>query len=113
MPGYNQSVSMTHLTVPDAMPAVWSTGSPTLALSGAEFLDHPSWGSLNGGLAITALKDRSVRVLFFSDEGTYLGQKVLIEGTSLRFRGIHQAPDGSVYLTTSNGTDSIMKLTPG
>ncbi len=112
VPGYNESVSMTNLSLPNADPAEWSTGSSTLALSGGEWFDHDSWGSLNGGLGVAALKNQTLRLLFFNDEGLYLGQRTILDGEFGRLRAVHQAADGSIYVSTSTGTDRIIRLRP-
>ncbi|QGG94979.1 hypothetical protein GH723_07575 [Actinomarinicola tropica] len=46
VPGYNESVPMTHA---GARPAVWSSGALTLATSGADFLRGSRWGSWGVG----------------------------------------------------------------
>ncbi|MCY3775740.1 MAG: PQQ-dependent sugar dehydrogenase, partial [Candidatus Aminicenantes bacterium] len=44
VPGYNESVPMTDLAkYPDAVEARWSSGSPTLAVSGGIFLEGSHW----------------------------------------------------------------------
>ncbi len=111
VPGYNESVSMTNLSLPNAFGAAWSTGSPTLALSGGEWFDHPSWGSWNGGLAVAALKNQTLRLLFFSPEGAYLGQETILDGEFGRLRAVQQGADGAIYVTTSRGNDDIIRLT--
>lgn len=111
VPGYNESVSMTDFALSDAYGAAWSTGSPTLALSGGEWFDDPSWGSWNGGLAVAALKNQTLRLLFFSPEGTYLGQETILDGEFGRLRAVQQGADGAIYVTTSRGNDDIIRLT--
>lgn len=112
VPGYNESVSMTNSLLANADSAEWSTGSPTLALSGGEWFDHEAWGSLNGGLAVAALKTQTLRLLFFNEENLYLGQRTILDGEFGRLRAVHQGSDGSIYVSTSTGSDSIIKLTP-
>ncbi len=111
VPGYNEQVSMTNLGLANADPAEWSTGSPTLALAGGAWLDDSDWGSFDGGLAVTALKNQTLRFLFFNDDGLYLGQRVVLDGEFGRLRAVHQAPDGSIYVSTSTGSDRIIRLT--
>jgi hypothetical protein len=41
---------------PDAIPAVWSSGDPTQAISGATFVTGPQWGALDGALLVVARK---------------------------------------------------------
>ncbi|MGI9609828.1 MAG: PQQ-dependent sugar dehydrogenase, partial [Acidimicrobiia bacterium] len=115
VPGYNESVPMTDSAeFPSAISAAWSTGAPTLALADGAFLRSSNWGSWRNGLAVTALKNRSLRVLFFTDDGRYRGQRQLISGDYGRLRAVAEGPDGSLYLTTSNGggQDQVLRLRP-
>ncbi len=115
VPGYNERVPMTDSAeFPEAIEAAWATGAPTLALSGATFLSGPAWGSWRNGLAVSALKTQSLRVLFFTDDGQYQGQHVVIDGDYGRLRAAAQGPDGSLYVTTSNGgdRDTIVRIQP-
>ncbi len=48
VPGYNESVPMTDTSLPNAKAAVFTTGSPTLALSGGTWLTGPAWGRWSG-----------------------------------------------------------------
>ncbi len=115
VPGYNESVPMTNTAAfPEAVSAAWSTGAPTLALADGAFLSNNAWGSWKNGLAVTALKNRSLRVLFFTEDGRYRGQTLLIDGEHGRLRAVAEGSGGSLYITTSNGggTDQILKVTP-
>jgi glucose/arabinose dehydrogenase len=113
VPGYNESVPMTDTRLgPDVFEAAWSTGRPTLALSGGDWTDHPNWGAWDNALGVAALKNQTLRLLFFNAEGLYLGQRVIIDGEFGRLRAVHQAADGSLYITTSTGSDRIIRVTP-
>ena len=49
VPGYNESVPMTDFAkFPNAVPAVWSSGPVTFAISGATFLRGSGWGTWRG-----------------------------------------------------------------
>jgi aldose sugar dehydrogenase len=113
--GYDESVPMTDLSrFPDAVPAVWSSGSPTEAICDAAFLSGDQWGSLNGVLAVTALKGSKLLLFTVTQEGGVHSVAVPAEldGTYGRLRGAEPAPDGSLYLTTSNGTDDkLLRVT--
>ncbi len=64
---------------------------------------------------MTALKDTSVRIFLLSSSGTLLAtwKPAVLDGTYGRLRAAVRGPDGSVYLTTSNGSDDkILKVTP-
>jgi glucose/arabinose dehydrogenase len=113
--GYNESVPMTDLSeFPNAITAAWSTGAPTLALSDGAFLTSNSWGSWRNGLAVTSLKDRSLRVLFFTDDGAYRGQHIVLRGDYGRLRAVAEGPDGALLVTTSNGggQDKLLRIDP-
>lgn len=105
--GYDESVPMTDLErFPDAVPAVWSSGSPTEAIAQAAF-----W---NGKLAVTALKGSKL-LLFTLDEAGKVRDVSIpdeLNDTYGRLRAARTAPDGSLYLTTSNGSDDkLLRLT--
>ncbi|ANZ36410.1 glucose dehydrogenase [Lentzea guizhouensis] len=105
--GYDESVPMTDLQrFPDAVPAVWSSGSPTEAICQAAF-----W---NGKLAITALKGSKLLLFTLDDAGKVQNVSVPeeLDDKYGRLRAARTGPDGALYLTTSNGTgDKLLKLT--
>ncbi len=113
--GYDQSTPMTNPNVPGAIPAVFTTGRPTLALSGGAWLSGPQWGPWNGAFVAAALKASSVRVLSIAgtDALARVDDPSQLQGFG-RLRSPLQGPDGNLYLTTSNGggTDQILKVTP-
>ena len=110
VPGYNESVAMSDPGLSSSYPANYRTGSSTLALSGGAWIDNSSWGPLDGALGVAALKDQTLRLFFFNDEGLYLGQRLLVDREFGRLRAVHQAPDGDIYITTSTGDDRIVRL---
>lgn len=118
-PAYNEGANspMTDYSLPGKQTgARWRSGSSTIAASGATFVYGSGWGAWNGALAVTALKDSSLRLMTFSSGGTYRkGWKArALNGTHGRLRGAALGPDGALYLTTSNGggDDKILKVTP-
>lgn len=117
-PSYNENPDspMTDHSLPGSQTnARWSSGDPTIATSGGTFVYGSAWGSSNGALAVSALKNESVRLMLFSKSGTYLKQwkPSVLNGTFGRLRAAVLGPDGSLYVTTSNGTDDkILKVTP-
>ena len=129
--GYDESVPMTDLErFPDAVRAVWSTGGPTEAVSGAAFLEGAQWGGLDGALAVTALKGSKLIVLILEAEGDTEASGDEVEGESAggvvgvlypealserygRLRAARLGPDGDLYITTSNGDDDrLLRVTP-
>ncbi|TAH33271.1 PQQ-dependent sugar dehydrogenase [Candidatus Saccharibacteria bacterium] len=111
--GYDESVPMTDTArFPDAVPAIWSSGEPTIAPSDADFLRGETWGSWNGRLAMGVLKGRHLRILDITDGK--LGEQIrILDGEYGRLRAVTFGPDGSLYISTDNGgDDKILKITP-
>lgn len=115
--GYDESVPMTDLErFPDAVPAVWSTGSPTEAISGATFLEGGQWGAFDGALVVTALKGSKLIVFVLDDElegvlDVHYPEELW--GHYGRLRAARLGPDGALYITTSNGgDDTLLRVSP-
>ncbi|MDE0166287.1 MAG: PQQ-dependent sugar dehydrogenase [Bryobacterales bacterium] len=117
VPGYNERVPMTDLVkFPDAVEAKWSSGSPTLATSGGIFLEGEQWGVWEGRLAVATLKDSKLRLFEFTPDGAFVSQVVVpeLDGEFGRLRTPMAGPDGTLYVTTSNGGggDRILRIAP-
>lgn len=113
--GYNENASMTDLSkYPDAVSAVWSTGDHTLALSGAEILSQSDWQLWQGRILMAALKAQQGVLIELDETGVYKAEKILFEGDYGRLRTFVEAPDGSLYILTDNGSnqDKILKAEP-
>ena len=99
---------------PAAQVAKWSSGYPTLAASGADFLQGSQWGTWEGRLAVATLKTKSLRLFEFTDQGDLVSQIVVPEfdGTYGRLRTPVLGPDRALYITTSNGnsSDKILRI---
>ncbi len=113
---YDEDVPMTDLArFPDAVPAVWSSGGSTEAICGAAFLEGPQWGSLEGLLAVAALKGSKLLLMRLDEQGTVIevGQLPALDGTHGRLRAVRPGPDGALYVTTSNGEDDeVLRVSP-
>ncbi|WP_433274424.1 PQQ-dependent sugar dehydrogenase [Actinosynnema sp. CS-041913] len=114
---YDEDVPMTDLErFPDAVPAVWSSGSPTEAICDAVFLAGEQWGDMTGVLAVTALKGSKVLLFTVTAEGGVHSVSIpeQLDGAYGRLRGAELGPDGALYVTTSNGSDDkILRVTRG
>ena len=112
---YDESVPMTDLDrFPDAVPAKWQSGETTEATCAAVFLNGSQWGTLNGALVITALKGAKLIVLTLAGDNV-ASQAIPPEFDDKygRLRAARTAPDGALYLTTSNGKDDkLLRVTP-
>ena len=116
VPGYNERVPMTDTeTFPEAIAALWSSGSSTIAPSGATFITGSEWGSWDGALAVAVLKDQHIRVFKFDESLTTVTreQAILLESYG-RIRAVTNGPDGALYFSTDNGSgqDQIVRLSP-
>lgn len=115
-PSYNERVPMTDKSLPNVQGAVYTTGDPTLALSGGTFLSGAAWGSLNGAFVAAALKDTSLKALNLTAAGALVWQQSIpaLTNTYGRLRSPQLGPDGALYITTSDGDgkDQILRVTP-
>ena len=116
---YDESVPMTDRDrFPDAVPAVWASGSPPEALAGAAFLDGAAWGQRNGMLAVAALRGQKLLLMRVGPEGTDgavsdVEIPAALDGNSGRLRGVYAVPGGPLLVTTSNGDDDrILRIDP-
>src|SRR3954469_12228178 len=114
--GYDESVPMTDRKIPGAVPAVWSSGTPTIATCGGTFLDGDRWGGYDGLLLVAVLKDEGVLAMRLGADGALLEQFRLpeLEGRYGRIRTVQQEADGALYVTTDNGggADRLLRVTP-
>ncbi|MCZ2816917.1 PQQ-dependent sugar dehydrogenase [Modestobacter sp. VKM Ac-2984] len=110
---YDESVPM---TAPGDVPAVWSSGEPTIAPSGATFLDGAEWSDYDGLLLIGVQKDTGVLALRLTEDGELVESFRLpeLEDTYGRIRTPEQGQDGALYVTTDNGggEDQVLRVTP-
>jgi len=97
-----------------AAPA-WASGSVTVATSGMTFLDGPAWEDWDGSPISAQLKDQDLRRFVVSNGGATLSQaNLILDGQYGRLRATVSAPDGSLYITTSNGSaDRVLRVAPG
>lgn len=109
--GYDESVPMTdRRRYPDAVPAVWSSGAPTLATSGAAFVAGTEWGPYDGALAVSALKGSKLLLMRLGADGQVASVAVPreLDGTYGRLRAVRVGPDRALYVTSSNGADDVL-----
>lgn len=80
--------------------AVWT---PTHAVCGIDFYNHPAIPEWQGSVLMTNLKAPTFRQLIFDQSGTAITQqRDIINYTYGRLRDICIAPDGRVFIATSN-----------
>jgi aldose sugar dehydrogenase len=96
--------------------------TPTIAPAGCAVYDAdliPGW---KGSMLFVTLKEQDLRRLTFNPDGSVASEEVLFDETFGRLRDVVVAPDGSVYIATSNqdgrgsplaGDDRIIRIAPG
>jgi len=111
--GYDEGFPMTNTAViPTARAATWSSGNPTIAPSGATFLNSSRWRDWNGLMIVAVLKDAQLRLLNISANGdTTLAQGIALTGKG-RLRSVVQGPDGSIFVATDESPGQIFKVSP-
>lgn len=111
VPGYNEAVPMTDTAeFPDAVEARWSSGFPTVAPSGATWLEGERWGAWEGALAVACLKNQEVRVQSYDGAGAFQGEQVPPELDGItRLRQPVQGPGGVLYVV---GDGQIVQVVP-
>jgi glucose/arabinose dehydrogenase len=98
---------------PGFTPPVWqSLDNPYVATSGNTFVSGAAWGAWSGNLFLAALAGTMLMRLEQQGDGSFRTVGILYNGTYGRLRAAVLAPDGSLYLTTSNGADRIIRITP-
>jgi aldose sugar dehydrogenase len=95
--------------------------TPTIAPAGCAVYDAdliPGW---KGSMLFVTLKEQDLRRLTFNPDGSVASEEVLFDTTFGRLRDVVVAPDGSVYIATSNkdgrgnplaGDDRIIRIAP-
>lgn len=74
-----------------------------------------SWGTYSGQLLVALLKDEGMFAMALDGAGNVrsVTQVPELNNTYGRLRTVRQAPDGSVYVLTANGsTDQVLRVTP-
>jgi glucose/arabinose dehydrogenase len=110
---------MTNFSLPGKQwGAVWSSGNPTIATSGADFVSGRGWGALKGTLATGCLAGERLMFVKLTADGKLRWTKAPagLHGDYGRIRGV-TAYRGSLYITTSNGGggsggDKILRVRP-
>jgi glucose/arabinose dehydrogenase len=97
------------------IPARWRSGEPTLATSGASFVNGAKWRGLDGSLAVAALKASRIVFLTFDRSGDLVRARSPRALRQFgRLRSVTPTRHGSLLVTTDNGggTDAILRVSP-
>lgn len=112
---YDESVPMTDPErVPGAVAAVWSSGTPTIATPGGTFVSGADWGEWDGALAVTSQQAKKLLFLKLSEDGrSVVETQSALTGEYGRLRSATRLPDGSLLITTDNGSgDRVLRVEP-
>jgi glucose/arabinose dehydrogenase len=108
---YAERAPMTDRGIDGAIPAVWSSGCPTIAPAGAEFISGDQWGRWTGALAVAVLKDQQL-LLVGLDGDEVAGTRVLLERELGRLRTVRNAEDGSLWITVDASPGPVVRVSP-
>jgi aldose sugar dehydrogenase len=107
---YDENAPMTSPAIAGAVQAVWSSGCPTIAPSGAAFVNGSQWGAWNGQLAVAVLKGS--QLLFVRINGsTLVGTDARLTDKG-RLRTVRSGPDGSLWVAQDASPGSLFRLVP-
>ncbi len=112
--GYWYSAPMTDtVRHPTAVAARWSSGCPTIAPSGATFLEGEQWSSWNGAIAMAVLKGKQVRIVSLIEGDAPLEWITVTDQDRLRSAVL--GPNGDLYLCQdlNTGDAKIVKVHAG
>ncbi|MBE6013170.1 MAG: PQQ-dependent sugar dehydrogenase [Lachnospiraceae bacterium] len=104
---------------PDFIRPIISSGDSTWAPAGIAYVEEGPWA---GRLLVANLRGQQLLALTLSDDGQAVqNMEILLKDTYGRLRDVYYAPDGSLYILTSNtdgrgtprpGDDLMLHLTP-
>jgi glucose/arabinose dehydrogenase len=112
---YDESRPMTDRTRhPNARSAVWSSGFPTIAPSGGDFVRGSHWLGWDRSLAMAVLKGQQLRVLRLNSTGTALdAQWVRITNQGRLRVAVMHPTNGVLYLATDADPGRILRVRAG
>jgi glucose/arabinose dehydrogenase len=93
---------------------VWSSEGPTLATSNGAFVHGAVWESFAGNLFVATLKEQDLRRFSFGTSASPATLRATLFNNKWgRLRATVQGPGGSLWITTSNGSnDRVIRITP-
>jgi glucose/arabinose dehydrogenase len=108
---YAEGAPMTSPAIADAVPAVWSSGCPTIAPSGAEFITGSQWGMWTGALAVAVLKDQELFLVGLTGSRV-ADTRTEFEGDLGRLRTVRNGPSGTLWLTEDASPGAVVEVEP-
>jgi len=108
---YAEDAPMTSPSIAGATPAVWSSGCPTIAPSGAEFITGSQWGMWAGALAVAVLKDQELFLVGLAGDRV-TDTRTELEGDLGRLRTVRNGPSGTLWLTEDASPGAVVEVEP-
>jgi glucose/arabinose dehydrogenase len=98
---------------PSARRAVWSSGDPTIAPSGGDFIRGSAWKGWDRSLAMAVLKGQQLRVLRLDVNGLAVETQWVRVTDRGRLRVAVMHPNnGLLYLATDSDPGAILRVRP-
>ena len=110
VPDYNPDAPMTDHSLPGRqIDARWSSGFPTIATSGADWITDERWGPWQGRLAVGTTYAMEIKIMKFRPGGRLVSVRTPpeLDGPYGDLRVPVQGPDGALYLATDNGEEEV------
>ncbi len=80
---------------------------------GGTFVSGAAWGEWDGALAVTTQQGREMLLLKLTADGTAVTETDSVLTDQGRLRSATRMPDGSLLVTTDNGTgDKVLRVAP-
>ncbi|MES2389095.1 MAG: PQQ-dependent sugar dehydrogenase [Bacteroidota bacterium] len=77
--------------------------TPTIAVSGIDYYNHPMFPELQNSLVMATLKDQKLHILKLNAAGDSITSDIVITQVAQgRLRDVCVSPEGSVFISTSN-----------
>jgi glucose/arabinose dehydrogenase len=98
----NQGSEMTFCSDSNVVEPIYSW-TPTIAVSGMEYYNHPMFPQWGNALAMASLKDESLYILKLNNSFDAVVNAIRIDTLDIgRIRDVAVSPQGSIFLSTSN-----------
>lgn len=99
---------------PEAILALWSSGSPTIATSGGTIIKGEKWLKYENAIAVAAQKGSRIMLLITDPSLNILQREDIYVNEIGRVRTIQSLKDNELLILTDNGkgTDKIIRVYP-
>ena len=85
--------------------------TPSIAPGGMALVTGDAFPQLRGDLLVAALKEREIRRVHISSDGTFI-QQSLFKNLGHRMRDVRVSKDGTLYLLTDASNGQVLRVSP-